>query len=141
MAAERERKAFLRTVERARISDDGSLGEWQEVSSLRIPRGFLACVESHGFLYAIGGGTYPEGEGPFVGGSRLLASVEKAEIRGDGSLSPWNETTALSTPKEGIAIAVSGVHLYVLGGSREGIYLRTAEYATVGPNGDLGFWK
>ena len=69
-----------------------------------------------------------------------MASVEHAEIQADGSLGPWSSTTPLSTPKEGCAaLWVDGV-IYVIGGSRQGVYLRDVELGWVNQAGELGYW-
>jgi len=49
--------ASLRTVERAVINPDGTLGDWQFVNSMNMPRCNLAAVMAQGYIYAIGGGT------------------------------------------------------------------------------------
>ncbi|MCC6301199.1 MAG: hypothetical protein IT489_00180 [Gammaproteobacteria bacterium] len=114
---------FLKTVEYAPIRADGSLGEWHLTAPLKEARGFFDAVAHGGYLYAAGGGNGPNGE-------HLLASVERAPIRADGRLGPWETLpVALNLPRRCVKLAVVGDTLYALGGFG-GTLLDTVERAT-----------
>lgn len=73
---------YLRTVERARILEDGTLSAFQYVRLLPEARGFHGSVVYQGYLYLAGGANGPSG-------GNLLSSVIRAQILTDGSLGPW----------------------------------------------------
>lgn len=95
---------YLKSVERAKIKDDGTLGEWQIVNSMQRLRVHFAAAESGGFLYAMGGG----GEGN--------DTVERAQIYSDGSLGDWGFLDNLPLSRNGIA-ANTDSNIYIIGGS------------------------
>jgi hypothetical protein len=119
---------FLKTVEYAPIRADGTLGEWHLTAPLNEERGFFDAVAHDGYLYAAGGGNGPNGE-------HLLASVERAPLRPDGRLGPWQRLpVALNLPRRCVKLAVSGDALYALGGFG-GALLDTVERAEFGAGG------
>jgi hypothetical protein len=114
------------TVERAEIYSDGTLGEWQLISTMINPRSGLAAVAADGYLYAIGG---------FPGNGPALTSVEWTPINADGTLGPWQLTT--STVKiRNRAVAAHG-YLYAPAGFGD----RFIERAKIQPNGSLSSWS
>jgi hypothetical protein len=101
---------FLQTVEYAPIRPDGTLGPWHLTAPLNEARGFFDAVAYNGYLYAAGGGNGPNGE-------HLLASVERAPLRSDGRLGPWERLpAALNLPRRCVKLATVGDKLYALGG-------------------------
>lgn len=133
--AEASGPRFLDTVEAAKVRPDGSLESWHEVKRLLTPRGFIACVEAKGFLYAVGGMTFldaPRG--------RLLNTVERARILEDGSLGPWAAVAPLTTPRRGPAVVVAADFLYAIGGYN-GLFLNTVERARIREDGSLASWE
>lgn len=117
-------------AEWATVGSDGQINSWKPTSALLQPR-FLA-------------GSAAAGESIFVIGGydgQYLSSIEQARILPDGNLSPWSQTTPLPTPREGPAVTVYGKKIYVMGGSNNGAFLRTAEWAEVGQDGQLGHWQ
>ena len=62
------------SVERAVVNVDGSLGPWQVVTSMTVPRNRFAAVRGGRYVYAIGG------QDNF---GTLLSSVERAQINFD----------------------------------------------------------
>jgi len=101
---------FLKTVEYAPIRPDGTLGAWNLTAPLREARGFFDAVVHDGYLYAAGGGNGPNGE-------HLLASVERAPLRADGRLGPWEALpVTLNLPRRCVKLAVVGDALFALGG-------------------------
>lgn len=115
-------RSFLRTVEYAPLRADGTLGPWHLTAPLTEERGFFDAVVYGGHLYAAGGGNGPNGE-------RLLASVERAPLRADGRLGPWERLpVTLQLPRRCVKLAVVGDQLYALGGFG-GALLDTVERA------------
>jgi len=125
---------LLRSVERAAIQADGSLGPWQqEKQSLNFPRRCAKIVASGDYLYAIGG----------FGGT-LFDSVERAHFNADGSLGPWELTKAtLTMPRYIHADAEINGRLYVLGGHAQqgGMGEAAAEYTSLDDHGQLSTWQ
>lgn len=103
-------RSFLRTVEYAPMRADGTLGPWHLTAPLTEERGFFDAVAYGGYLYAAGGGNGPNGE-------HLLASVERAPLRADGRLGPWERLpAAFNLPRRCVKLAAVGQTLYALGG-------------------------
>ena len=118
---------LLRSVERAKIFDDGLLGHWQKVDSpLQLPRRCVKLVVSGNMLYAFGG---------FAGS--LLDTVERAEIRPDGDLGPWTiEKNKLTMPRYVHTVKEVNNTVYMIGGHREseGVGHPQVEFATLHNN-------
>jgi len=114
----------LASTVRARILSNGTLDHegtsqpvWEEMSSqLGAPRVAHAVVSvetsGHTYLYAIGGTT--------VGSSDAFRTVERSEVRADGSLTPWEIMASHLVQPEGLtsmAAYVANQYIYVVGGS------------------------
>jgi len=127
-------KNLLRTVERARIQVDGSLGPWQQDrSQLTYPRRCVKLALAGDTIYALGG---------FSG--TLLDSVERARIRTDGTLEPWSlEDKPMTMPRYVNTVKKIKNALYVIGGHNqsEGSGRIEVEYATINANNKLTPWK
>lgn len=117
-----------RGAEWTTVKSDGRIDPWKPTSALLQPRFLAGSGGTGAYIFIVGGydGDY-------------MKTVEEARILPDGSLGPWTRTTPLPTPREGAAVAVQGEKLYVIGGSNHGNYLRTAEWAEVGRDGQLGY--
>jgi len=87
----------LSSVERAKIDTDGSVGSWQSMTSMTMPRDNVLSVTARGYLYAC---------------SRY--TVERTAINSDGLLSSWHTTTLSTTIWVGGLVA-RGDYLYNLG--------------------------
>jgi hypothetical protein len=125
----------LDSVERAAINPDGSLGPWQAMSSMNVPRQMLATVAVNGYIYALGG---------FNGNSGVLDSVERVTINADGTLGPWQTLGPMTTNREVLAAAVAGGYIYALGGVQKlepGSDLSSVERAALHADGSLGPWQ
>jgi N-acetylneuraminic acid mutarotase len=99
----------LRSVERAAISPDGSLSTFATVSldALITGRDSLISVTDGNSLWVIGG----------EGDNGTLASVERATVKPDGTISLFDPVdVALTTPRSDAAAVLIGKSLYVLGG-------------------------
>ncbi len=103
-------KTLLRSMERARILENGSLGAWQTLGSqLNIPRRCIKLAISGNRIFALGG----------FGGT-LLDSVESVLIPDDGLPGRWRiGKDRLTLPRYVNAVKKVDGHLFVLGGHRE----------------------
>lgn len=127
-------KHLLRSVERARILEDGSLGPWQrEGQPLVYPRRCIKLTLMGNTLYALGG----------FGGT-LLDSVESTTIGNDGHVGPWSlEQQTLTMPRYVNTVKKVGNTVYVIGGHKqsEGSGRVEVEYASAGKGQRLSPWK
>jgi hypothetical protein len=125
---------LLRSVERAPIRADGSLGRWQQLDAqLNVPRRCVKLLLSGPILYALGG----------FGGT-LLDTIESTKISVDGGLRPWQlETERLTTPRYVNTVKKLGQHIYVLGGHKEqeGVGMREVEFAALREDHSHGAWR
>jgi len=124
---------YLKTSEYARINSDGTLSNWKPGPSLNTERGYFAVAQYKNHLYAVGGGRG-------MNGKELLSSIERAEIKADGTLSEWTMDKAiLNISRRCIKLAVIGNTIYAFGGYG-GILLDTVEQAEINPDGTLDEW-
>jgi len=125
---------YLQSVERAKILADGSLGPWiTEPATLNYPRRCAKLVVAGNMLYALGG---------FSG--TLLDTVERAEIRKDGSLGKWSlEQNRMTMPRYINAIKKYHNTVYAIGGhnQNEGSGLTEVEFASFDKPYALGVWR
>jgi hypothetical protein len=97
-------------VERAAILPDGSLGAWEALSPLRVPRSGASVVVVDNSLYVLGGS---ERYG-WVGSSR---SVERATIDPDGTVRPWVLVDEMRDWRiRGAAVTLNG-RIYAIAGA------------------------
>jgi Tol biopolymer transport system component len=122
-----------KTVERSRINADGSLGAWENLASqMSSPRYAHTVVIANGYIYAIGGDN---------GVNVTLASVERAQILGDGTLGTWTYVSSMSGARAMLAAVVVGNNLYAMGGWDGSTLLASALRTTINPaDGSLGTW-
>lgn len=126
-------KNFLRTTEFAKVNPDGTLSEWQAGPSLNVERGFFSAVRHKNHVYVAGGG-----RGPY--GKILLDSVERAEIKPDGTLGEWVlEKNIMNIERRCNRLVVLGDYIFALGGFG-GILLDTVESAEILPDGSIDEW-
>ena len=120
----------LRTIERARINPDGSLGRWQLVGELPHPSYMHATIVVRDHIYLVGGRT-PEG---------ASRDVFVAELERDGTIKSWHRVQPLNTPRYGASAIVLEDRIYVGGGhGSEDVY--TIEAASVTDDASLSEWK
>lgn len=122
------------TVERARINADGSLGPFEIISRLKLPRRGLKAIVAGNRIYAIGGYS-----GVF------LKSTEFATVQPDGSLSEW-----IIDPRESHldryihAASYLNGRIYLLGGHVQNspqLSYGDVESTVVSTVGSLGSWE
>jgi hypothetical protein len=123
---------WLNTVEFASVNPDGSLGPWQQTSSMIKPRFSHRAVAVGNYIYAIGGG-------PSLDSS---TTAERALVNPDGTLGPWQLVTPPNQPRYQFSAVAAGGYLYVIGGSAPfGGVLSSVEKAAIHSDGSLGPWQ
>ena len=127
-------KNLLRTVERAKISEDGSLQAWQTLKEgMMMPRRCSKVVVKGNHLYALGG---------FAGA--LLDNVERAEILPGGDLGPWKiQEETMTLPRYVNSVKASHGNTYVIGGhdQMKGVGIPDVEWATPSDESEVKGWK
>lgn len=121
----------LRSVERAMINADGTVGEFQSSAVQLVSlRAKSVAVRVGGYVYVVGGSD----------GATELSTVERASINADGTLSAFTSyaSSTLSTPRAGHAALVIGGYLYVIGGTSTGSATASIERAPILGSGALG---
>jgi len=125
---------LLRSVERAQIQADGSLGAWQVLpSSLVMPRRCSKLILKGNFIYTLGG---------FAGA--LLDNVERAEILPNGDLGAWTmESATMTLPRYVNTVKGSHGNAYVIGGHDQvkGVGITDVEWAVPDDHGVVKDWK
>lgn len=98
-------------LEVATFDDEGNLGAFAAAEAgLTVPRAGAAAIVLGRYLYVVGGRSADE----------ELASVERAPIRSDGSLGPFEAVPAsLTAPRRGPALVVVDAFLHVIGGGEQ----------------------
>lgn len=127
-------KNLLRTVERAKVTADGSLNPWQTMQSgMVMPRRCSKTVVKGNYIYALGG---------FAGA--LLDNVERAEILANGDLGPWIiEEATMTLPRYVNTVKSSHGNTYVIGGhdQMKGVGITDVEWAIPSEQGGVKDWK
>jgi hypothetical protein len=134
------------TVEYAKINSNGTVGTWAYGASLNTARSYPAGAIYQGLLYVMGGSSTNNNGTP-------LSTIEYSRIKGDGTLSAWTVSTALSN---GNLVDAAGTtaqarskfrgwayngFLYVSGGQTSGgAVLSTMQYAPIHSDGSVGAW-
>jgi hypothetical protein len=89
----------------------------------------LSAAANNNYLYALGG----------LDGAIYSAVIEKSQREASG-LSPWQETTPLSSPRANFGVVTYKQRIYIIGGTNRDGYYATVESAGFSPGGDIGFW-
>lgn len=125
---------LLRSIERAAILADGSLGPWEiEPTQLNLPRRCVKLVLVGKRIYAFGG----------FGGT-LLDSIESAEIQDNGHLGPWRiEANTLTMPRYVHAGKKTEHAIIITGGhpAQGGEGLTSVEWAKLDKNAPSLSWQ
>jgi len=116
---------LLRSVERAHILPDGTLGPWEtEKNQMVVARRCSKIIATDKALYAFGG----------FGGT-LLDTVERAEFMPDGSLGEWQlESKTMLMPRYVNGVKKWGKSAYVIGGhdQTKGVGITDVEWSPLG---------
>lgn len=127
-------KNLLRTVERAKVNEDGSLSDWRTLDAgMVMPRRCSKIVIKGNHIYALGG---------FAG--TLLDNVERAEILPDGELGSWKiQDETMTLPRYVNTVKASHGNTYVIGGhdQMKGVGITDVEWATPNDDAEVKGWK
>lgn len=138
MIAGLDGKKFLKTTEYAKIGRDGSLGPWKYGPALNEKRAWMEATVHEGYIYVVGGANSPNDNDVYA--SNWLASVERARIRPDGTLSPWEtEKNSMVVPRRCNKVALWKNHIYALGGFAA-VMLDSIDRAEIQGDGVIGEW-
>ena len=123
----------IKAVETARLSSSGIASDWQNDEALNVGRYALSSASDGKTLWAIGG----------LDGAIYSNSIERALVNTSAKghhLTPWQITTALSTPRANVGAIVNGNLIYIIGGTNRDGYYNSVEVAQINEQGDLGFY-
>jgi hypothetical protein len=131
---------------RARIREDGSLGEWESLDALPQPRAYFSLVSFGPYLYAVGGETEVS-EPSELRTTTETASVQMARINlrtgglrdtwasaGDGGSTPKARSKHSTIFAGGFLFTSSGLYSGLAGSSEN-------EYSAIGDGGMLSPWS
>lgn len=123
---------FLRTLERARIREDGALDKWEAVRQPMENAHYIhGGATRDGRIYVVGGHIQGVGTGD--------SSTEWTTVGGDGRLSSWKSGSSLHQPRFLAGSTATNDYIFVIGGY-DGSYLSSVEQVRILPEGDLGEW-
>jgi hypothetical protein len=121
----------------ARLTPEGTLDEWVEMTPLPRPRSHHASFVHGGALYVLGGL-----DGHPAQGNALYVDAWRAEIQGDGTLGPWRRVSILPGAFATHSAAVHGGYVYLLGGvENDQRFVDTVWRARLGDDGLIGAWE
>jgi hypothetical protein len=125
---------LLRSVERARIQPDGTLGAWiKEKNGMVVSRRCSKVIVTDHALYVFGGF-----------GGVLLDSVEYAEFQPDGSLGEWQlDPNVMTTQRYINSVKKEGDVFFVVGGhdQTKGIGISDVEWSRPNADDSLNKWQ
>ena len=128
--------SFLKSIERAQVSNQGSLSSWSlDPQHAVVDRYIHSATRLGDALYLLGG---------HVQGSQRMSygDVEMTRIGEQGQVLAWNvEKTSLRAPRFMASAFALGQHLYMLGGHSGGNRLASVEFAPVEHGGHVGLWR
>jgi Kelch motif len=115
---------------------NGTLGAWQSLAAMPIPRANHCAVAANGYLVVIGGNY--AADGGFVD----TDAVDVAPIGADGSIGTWSQAGTTPSPVSGCTSAASGGTIFLV----DGLYEDTSDRghmfsAELSSSGKLGPWK
>lgn len=115
-------------VERAPIQADGMLGDFADTGLRTLEgRGYATSQVVDGNVYLLGG----------MNGDVASRTIERAEVRGNGAVTPFAMAGMLQRPRAGAASVVLGDKVFVAGGTDGATALRSVERADIGAEGTL----
>jgi hypothetical protein len=115
----------LRTVERARVLSDGSLGDWEPVGTMIERRQGATVAFLDSVVYMVGG--YSGVGAGDTADNEYLDTAEMATIQGDGELAPWKIASTMKSRRGYHAAAFVGRDLRVIGGGNGQGFVSTVE--------------
>lgn len=125
---------LLRTVERAQIQPDGTLGWWERVkSTMVVARRCSKIIATDKRMYSFGGF-----------GGVLLDSVEYAEFQPDGSLGEWQlDPEVMTIPRYVNSVKKKDDRFFVIGGHDrvKGVGITDVEWTRYTSAGNTEKWQ
>jgi len=118
---------------------NGSIGSWQTLAPLPVPRANHCSVVANGYLVVIGGNYKPKGASAF----KDIDEVDVAKINADGSLGPWTKAGTTPAPVNSCTAIASGKTIVLVDGiytppaSGTSPYEGKPQIATLGDDGTL----
>ncbi len=127
---------FLKSIEQTRVSDTGTLSEWELSSEESLVDRYIHSAAIHdNTIYLLGG---------HVSGKNKMSygDVEKAKINPDGTLLPWQiEKTKLRMPRFIASAIALNDYIYLLAGHNGGNRLKQVEFSRKNKSGKLHRWE
>lgn len=124
---------FLNDVERARIQEDGSLGEWIREQNWPANLRYISGYASKGDRLYVLGGHEPSA-------ARAMYSVETTRVLDDGAVSEWKETSPMYARRFLNTAVLAGDTIYSISGHNS-IDLSSTELARILEDGGLSAWE
>lgn len=117
---------------------NGTLGAWQSLATMPLPRANHCAVAAGGFLVVIGGNYEPDGGSSFVD----IDAVTVAPLHADGSLGAWSQAGTTPSPVSGCTATASGSTIYLVDGIYDDMSDQGQSFsAELSAAGELGPWK
>lgn len=91
---------------------NGTLGDWQTLAAMPLPRANHCATFANGYLVVIGGNYKPKGSSNF----KSIADVHVAKVNDDGSLGEWKVGGTLPSAVNSCTAASDGKRVLVLDG-------------------------
>lgn len=131
-----ERGRATRTVFRARLAPDGTLGAWEAPDSLPAPRSHHAAFVHGDAIYLAGGIAATPRDA-----DQLRRDVIRAPVLADGRLGAWDTVSVMDSSYVTAAAAVHGGAVYLVGGVENGRrFTDGVQVARLGRDGRPGAW-
>lgn len=140
---------FYSRVDTDVLTPSGRLSDWQTTTPLptsAYPYGVyhhdavaVTFTQTHNtYIYVFGGSQDENGADPI----RVYDKALYAQVQSDGTLGPWNETTALPLPLYGMESVVLNNRIYLIGGAnKDGVSSNMVYYAEPDSNsGWISTW-
>jgi N-acetylneuraminic acid mutarotase len=116
----------------AKVNGDGTIGAWNNATSLPQAIFSHAGVAANGCVYVLGGEYY---------NGTVSSNVYYAKINADGSLGAWQMATPMPDDLQSLSASVWNGRIYVIGGYDQNFALQNTVYsAAIQADGSLSAW-
>jgi len=125
---------LLDTVERAKIMEDGILGEWEMLTDTMQKQRYVHGVKAIGNrLYVLGGHDQEKGIG--------ISSVEWTQQDKEGLFDPWKMTAKMQQNRYGLEVVAQGNYIYSMGGIDGIMHLSSIEKGRIDKDSGITDWQ